>query len=123
MEALSENRWEEPGNPIPLCELPCSVESVERALDLRFEKYQEEGLGPCFSAYVLAGESAAMLQGFGSRQSDAPGVLVRMRSTERDPEGLLRSVLDAFDLSPEQLRWMNRELLGEDPNRETSGDR
>ena len=94
-------------NPENVCELPLSVDEVSSRTGFLFEDYLEDGLGPCSIALCVTEEGAWQMQGFGSRASKSPGVVVKFRITERDPELLLRHVLQLLEVAPQELLWLN----------------
>ena len=92
---------------VSLIELPFSVNDIESITELRFDEYQEDGLGTCYSCFVQLNEQDAHFKGHLERNQKELGVVVEMHAHEKHPNLLIKNVCEFLNIEQIDLKWIS----------------
>ena len=112
--AISNEKWleSEMGGPHFLCQLPYSILEVESRLGLEFEEVIEDGLGEVFYCFIAIDSKEFFLKGFADKNiKDDFSVCAYMHSNEKEPKGLLDSVLGLLKLDKSELLQVGKYMV------------
>jgi hypothetical protein len=107
LKQIDKDQWDEVISSIQICTLPLSVQEVEKKLCISFFEYEEQGLGKCFGSYLQISGSKLFLMGVDSKQNASFGVVVHVRSFEKEPIKCVQEICYLLEIKTNELRWIN----------------
>jgi len=111
LRQLSLRDWVENGSEVPLCQLPFSVDDVERMSSIRFNPLEPQL--PDYSHAVVSIDGHVFMLA-GARDAFAGSVhsfvSVYARGDVREPATLVERVCSEFTTSREDLKWLSDDL-------------
>lgn len=111
MLQIDKSNWSDIGEPEHVAVLPLYPEDLVASMKIKFDEFEEEGLGLVQVAFTSIDETLYILIAHPEGPPECHYVAVRIRSTEPDSKTALMKLLDDIEVKRSDLVW-EQEYLG-----------
>lgn len=95
---------------VPLCELPFSVNEIERLFNTQLLTHSGEGLGDCYGDPVEIDGLLFWMQGYMDKDCKDPAVHLLVKRTKTPLKTYLDTACKFFGVKAEDLRYVNKQV-------------
>ena len=105
MKQISEEHWNEIGDPETLAVLPIYPSEIEKNTSISFSDDFEDGLGRCQVALIQIQDFIYLLTAYPDGPAECHFITVKVRSFEPNSEIALSNILNKLNINRNRLIW------------------
>ena len=98
---------------VPLCELPFSVNEIERLFNIQLLTHSCEGLGDCYGDPVEIDGLLYWMQGYMDKDCKDPAVHLLVKRTKTPLKTYLDTACKFFGVKAKELRYVAEQIIKE----------